>query len=58
MGDPNGFAGAGWCFGKYDPPSGERPVFGGVRYMNDKELKGKFDANSYVKMIEASGTAM
>ena len=50
--DPNGFTGVAWCFGKHDRPWGERPIFGNVRYMNDKGLKRKFDADGYVKMIE------
>jgi deoxyribodipyrimidine photo-lyase len=55
--DPNGFTGVAWCFGKHDRPWGERPIFGKVRYMNDKGLKRKFDADGYVKMIDASATA-
>jgi deoxyribodipyrimidine photo-lyase len=51
--DPNGFAGVAWCFGKHDRPWGERPVFGNVRYMNDNGLKRKFDADEYVKKMEA-----
>jgi deoxyribodipyrimidine photo-lyase len=51
--DPNGFAGVAWCFGKHDRPWGERPIFGHVRYMNDKGLKRKFDADGYVKMMSA-----
>ncbi len=49
--DPNGFTGVAWCFGKHDRPWGERSVFGNVRYMNDKGLKRKFDADRYVKMM-------
>ncbi len=49
--DPNGFTGVAWCFGKHDRPWGERPIFGTVRYMNDKGLKRKFDADKYVKMM-------
>jgi deoxyribodipyrimidine photo-lyase len=56
--DPNGFTGVAWCFGKHDRPWGERPIFGNVRYMNDKGLKRKFDADGYVKMMDASGTAL
>jgi len=52
--DPNGFTGVAWCFGKHDRPWGERPIFGNVRYMNDKGLKRKFDADGYVKMMDAS----
>jgi deoxyribodipyrimidine photo-lyase len=51
--DPNGFAGVAWCFGKHDRPWPERPVFGQVRYMNAAGLKRKFDADAYVKEIEA-----
>jgi deoxyribodipyrimidine photo-lyase len=50
--DPNGFTGVAWCFGKHDRPWGERPIFGNVRYMNDKGLKRKFDADGYVKRID------
>ncbi len=50
--DPNGFTGVAWCFGKHDRPWGERPIFGQVRYMNDKGLKRKFDADGYVKMMD------
>ncbi len=49
--DPNGFTGVAWCFGKHDRPWGERPIFGHVRYMNDKGLKRKFAADEYVKMM-------
>jgi len=56
--DPNGFTGVEWCFGKHDRPWGERPIFGNVRYMNDKGLKRKFDADGYVKMIDASSTVL
>lgn len=46
--DPNSFAGVVWCFGKHDRPWAERPIFGQVRYMNDKGLRRKFDADRYV----------
>jgi deoxyribodipyrimidine photo-lyase len=49
--DPNGYAGVAWCFGKHDRPWGERDVFGTVRYMNDKGLLRKFDANGYVRKV-------
>jgi deoxyribodipyrimidine photo-lyase len=54
--DPNGFTGVAWCFGKHDRPWGERPIFGKVRYMNDKGLKRKFDIDGYVKKMDAYGT--
>ncbi|HER44067.1 MAG TPA: deoxyribodipyrimidine photolyase [Candidatus Eisenbacteria bacterium] len=51
--DPNGFAGVAWCFGKHDRPWGERPVFGMVRYMNDRGLRRKFDIDRYVRRVAA-----
>jgi deoxyribodipyrimidine photo-lyase len=54
--DPNGFTGVAWCFGKHDRPWGERAIFGKVRYMNDRGLKRKFDADKYVKMMEFDKT--
>jgi deoxyribodipyrimidine photo-lyase len=49
--DPNGFTGIAWCFGKHDRPWRERPIFGKVRYMNDKGLKRKFDVDQYVERV-------
>ncbi|MCX6565575.1 MAG: deoxyribodipyrimidine photo-lyase [Candidatus Aminicenantes bacterium] len=49
--DPNGFAGVAWCFGKHDRPWGKRPIFGSVRYMNDRGLRRKFDADQYVRNV-------
>jgi deoxyribodipyrimidine photo-lyase len=51
--DPNGFTGVAWCLGKHDRPWGERPVFGKVRYMNANGLRRKFDADGYVRKVEA-----
>ena len=53
--DPNGFTGVTWCFGKHDRPWEERPIFGKVRYMNDKGLKRKFDAAGAREKIERWG---
>jgi deoxyribodipyrimidine photo-lyase len=50
---PNAFAGVAWCFGKHDRAWGERSVFGKIRYMNAVGLKRKFNADTYVKKIEA-----
>lgn len=50
--DPNGYAGIAWCFGKHDRPWKERPIFGKIRYMNDRGLRRKFDADLYVHKIE------
>lgn len=51
--DPNSFAGIAWCFGKHDRPWVERPIFGKIRYMNDKGLERKFDIKAYVENIES-----
>jgi deoxyribodipyrimidine photo-lyase len=51
--DPNAFAGVAWCFGKHDRAWAERPVFGKIRYMNAAGLKRKFDADAYVKKVQA-----
>jgi deoxyribodipyrimidine photo-lyase len=51
--DPNSYAGVAWCFGKHDRPWVERPIFGKVRYMNDKGLRRKFDMDSYLQRINS-----
>jgi deoxyribodipyrimidine photo-lyase len=50
--DPNGFAGVAWCFGKHDRPWAPRPIFGNIRYMNDKGLRRKFIPDHYVRMVD------
>jgi len=50
--DPNSYAGVAWCFGKHDRPWTRRPVFGTVRYMNDKGLRRKFDMEAYLRRVE------
>ncbi len=47
--DPNGYAGISWCFGTHDRPWFERPIFGKVRFMNDKGLERKFDIKKYAE---------
>ena len=51
--DANAFAGVAWSFGKHDRPWARRPVFGTVRYMNAAGLRRKFDADAYVRKVEA-----
>jgi len=50
--DPNGYASICWCFGKFDRPFFERPIFGKIRYMNDKGLEKKFEMQKYIDRIE------
>jgi deoxyribodipyrimidine photo-lyase len=50
--DPNGYTGVAWCFGRHDRPWRERPIFGSIRYMNDRGLERKFDIDRYVRRID------
>ena len=50
--DPNGYASICWCFGKFDRPFFERPIFGKIRYMSDKGLERKFNMKGYLDRIE------
>lgn len=52
---PNAFANVAWIFGQHDRPWIERPIFGQVRYMNDKGLERKFDIAAYVRWTETLG---
>jgi deoxyribodipyrimidine photo-lyase len=49
---PNAFANVAWIFGQHDRPWKDRPIFGQVRYMNDKGLERKFDIQAYVRWSE------
>jgi len=50
--DANSYAGVAWCFGKHDRAWTERPIFGKLRYMNDKGLERKFEMNKYIERID------
>jgi len=51
--DPNGYTGIAWSIGGvHDRAWGERPVFGKIRYMNDKGCRRKFDVAGYISRIE------
>lgn len=50
--DPASFANVGWLFGLHDRAWTERPVFGKIRYMNDRGLQRKFDIEAYVAWTE------
>ncbi len=48
--DPNGYVGCQWAIcGLHDRPWITRPVFGKIRYMNDKGCKRKFDVIRYIQ---------
>jgi len=53
--DANAFAGVAWAFGKHDRPWARRPIFGTIRYMNAAGLRRKFDADAYVRKVDAMG---
>ncbi len=45
--DPSSYGGIQWCFGKFDRPWGERPVWGTIRSMSLERAYKKFDAAGY-----------
>ncbi len=45
--DPSSYGGIQWCFGKFDRPWGERPVWGTIRSMSLARAYKKFDASAY-----------
>jgi deoxyribodipyrimidine photo-lyase len=46
--DPNSYNGIGWCFGRYDRPWPERPIFGKVRYMTSASTRRKLRLNRWL----------
>ena len=46
--DPNSYANILWCFGKFDRPFAERPVWGTIRPMSLARAREKFDADGYI----------
>ena len=47
--DPNGYTGIAWSMGGvHDRAWQERPVFGKIRYMNEKGSRRKFDVDAYI----------
>ena len=46
--DPNSFAGIQWCFGKFDRPFANRPVWGTIRPMSLARAVTKYDVGDYV----------
>lgn len=48
----NTYGNVAWIFGAHDRPWGpERPIFGLIRYMNDKGLERKFHIDKYVAKV-------
>ena len=50
--DPNTYANVLWCFGLYDRPWPERPIFGKVRYMSADGMRRKTDVEAYIQQME------
>lgn len=52
--DPNGYVGCAWAIGGvHDRPWSDRPVFGKIRYMNDRGAARKFDVKQYIRKVQA-----
>lgn len=49
--DPSSYGGIQWCFGKFDRPWFDKPVFGVMRPMSLARAREKFDAEAYIKMF-------
>ncbi len=51
--DPNGYTGCAWSIGgMHDRAWGERPVFGKIRYMNDRGARRKFNTDLYINNFQ------
>ncbi|HEY0995151.1 MAG TPA: deoxyribodipyrimidine photo-lyase [Gemmatimonadaceae bacterium] len=46
--DPSSYAGILWCFGKFDRPFAERPVWGTIRPMSLERARVKYDVKGYI----------
>jgi deoxyribodipyrimidine photo-lyase len=50
--DPNGYTGIAWSIGGvHDRPWPERPIFGKIRYMNEKGAYRKFHVKHYIDSV-------
>ena len=55
--DPGSYAGVQWCFGKFDRPFYNRPVFGLIRPMSLARAREKWDVDQYVARWTPPGLA-
>ena len=51
--DPSSYGGIQWCFGKFDRPWFDKPVWGVIRPMSLARAREKFDAEAYMSMFPA-----
>jgi deoxyribodipyrimidine photo-lyase len=49
--DPSSYGGIQWCFGKFDRPWFDKPIFGVMRPMSLARAREKFDAEAYIRMF-------
>jgi deoxyribodipyrimidine photo-lyase len=49
--DPSSYGGIQWCFGKFDRPWFDKPVWGVIRPMSLDRARKKFDAEAYIRMF-------
>jgi len=47
--DPNSYSGISWCFGTFDHPFLERPIYGKIRKMTKTSLTSKLYFKEYLK---------
>jgi deoxyribodipyrimidine photo-lyase len=52
--DPNSVGGIMWCFGLWDRPWGNKPIWGGLRPMLTARAGRKFDVGRYVRKWSAT----
>lgn len=53
--DPSSYGGIQWCFGKFDRPWFDKPVWGVIRPMTIKRAYAKWDAAGYIRQWETKG---
>lgn len=51
--DPSSYGGIQWCFGKFDRPWFDKPVWGTIRPMSLARAREKFDAEAYIRLFPA-----
>ena len=51
--DPSSYGGIQWCFGKFDRPWFDKPVWGVIRPMSLARAREKFDADAYMSSFPA-----
>ncbi len=47
--NPNSYSGIAWCFGRFDRPWPERPIFGVVRSMSSDSTRKKIALDAYLR---------